>query len=339
MARKGKTTSRSRGGNAKTTTSPQKRGMYRGTGARDKAAHEQEEVAKRREARQKEFDGPKRLYLKPGESREICIVDDAPDFFMFEHQIYNGKKPNLPYYSFSGCVKEYETCPACAKHGDSNFNLYLTVIDFAEYTAKDGTVVEYSKKLMVVKSGSQRKFIRRHEKQGTLRGQVVQLTRDGDKDPVIGNDIEWDDVIEEKELTTEYIRSWTDRKKKVHEENCGEVYDYEQLFDEPTIENITNALTGENAVDAPAGSRAQAAEELDEVDDDDQGDGWDEDAGPEDVPFDEDSDDGEESEVEDDEAPETPTRRSRGGGRGTANPAQAPAAARSRSEGRRRRRL
>ena len=208
MARKGKTTSRRRGGtNSKSAGSPQKRGMYRGTGARDKAAHEQEEVQKRREARQKEFDGPKRLYLKPGESREVCIVDAAPDFFMFEHQIYNGKKPNLPYYSYSGCVKEYETCPACAKHGDSNFNLYLTVIDFAEYTNKQGEVVEFSKKLMVVKSGSQRKFIRRHEKNGSLRGQVVTLTRDGDKDPVIGNDIEWDDVIAEDELTSAYIRS------------------------------------------------------------------------------------------------------------------------------------
>ncbi len=333
MARKGKTTS-SRGGNAKTTTSsPQKRGMYRGTGAREKATTEQEAVQARREARQKEFDGPKRLYLKPGETREICIVDDAPDFFMFEHQIYNGKKPNLPYYSYSGCVKEYETCPACQKHGDSNFNLYLTVIDFAEYTAKNGEVVEFSKKRMVIKSGSQRKFIRRHEKNGSLRGQVVTLTRDGDKDPVIGNDIEWDDKIEEEELSGAYIRSWTDRKKKVHEENCGEVYVYEDIFDEPTIENISAALTGENAVDAVPGSREQAAEELDS--DDDGGDGWEKDEGPEEVPFDTDSDDGEEEEAEDDEAPKTPIRRSRGRSADT----PAPAAARSRSEGRRRRRL
>jgi hypothetical protein len=307
--------------------------MYRGSGARDKAAHEQEEVQKRREARQREFDGPKRLYLKPGETREICIVDEAPDFFMFEHQIYNGKKPNLPYYSYCGCVKEYETCPACAKHGDSNFNLYLTVIDFAEYTNKAGEVVEFSKKLMVVKSGSQRKFIRRHEKNGSLRGQCVTLTRDGDKDPVIGNDIEWDDVMEEEELSGAYIRTWTDRKKKEHSENCGEVYNYEEIFDEPTIDNITNALTGENAVDAPAGSRAQAAEELD-AEDDDKGDGWEGDEA-EDVPFDaDDSEEGEEDEAEDDDGEKAPVRRSRG-----SRSAQPAAPARSRSEGRRRRRL
>ena len=330
MARKGKTTRSPRGSAAATAASPQKRGMYRGGGARDKATHEQEEVQKRREARQKEFDGPKRLYLKPGETREICIVDEAPDFFMFEHQIYNGKKPNLPYYSYSGCVKEYETCPACAKHGDSNFNLYLTVIDFAEYTNKAGEVVEFSKKLMVVKSGSQRKFIRRHEKSGSLRGQCVTLTRDGDKDPVIGNDIEWDDVMDEGELNEAYIRTWTDRKKKEHSENCGEVYKYEEIFDEPTVENITAALTGENAVDAPAGSREQAAEELDN---DDEGDGWEGDA-PDDVPFDtEDSEEGEEEEAEDDEAPKTPTRSSRG-----SRSAQPATPARSRSEGRRGRR-
>lgn len=332
MARQGTRSSRSRGGNA-SEASPQRRGMYRGSGARDKAAHEQEEVQKRRDARQKEFDGPKRLYLKPGETREICIVDEAPDFFMFEHQIYNGKKPNLPYYSYCGCVKEYETCPACAKHGDSNFNLYLTVIDFAEYTNKAGEVVEFSKKLMVVKSGSQRKFIRRHEKSGSLRGQCVTLTRDGDKDPVIGNDIEWDDKMDEGELNEAYIRTWTDRKKKEHSENCGEVYKYEEIFDEPTIENIQSALTGENAVDAPAGSRQQAAEELDS--EDEGGDGWEGDEA-EDVPFDTDSEEGEEDEAEDESAEDRPqTRRSRGSKAESRQPA---AAARSRSEGRRGRR-
>jgi hypothetical protein len=230
---------------------------------------------------------PYRLYLKPKETREIIIVDDAPDFFMFEHQIWNQGRPNEPKYSYAGCVKEYETCPACTKHGDSHYNLYLTVIDLAEFKDGKGETHTFSKKLMVVKSGSQRKFIRRHAKNGSLRGQIVVLTRDGDKDPVIGNDVEWDEVIDEKELTEGYIRTYKDREGKTHEENCGETYEYEKLFPEPTIENIASVLTGENAIDMPEGSRAQAAEALEaEAEDDSEVDGWEDGDSPEDAEFD-----------------------------------------------------
>jgi hypothetical protein len=278
-----------------------RRGQYRGEAARAKAAEQQQENEKRREARKQQAGQPYRLYLKPKETREVIIVDDAPDFFMFEHQIWNQGRPNEPKYTYAGCVKEYETCPACTKHGDSHYNLYLTVIDLAEFKDGKGETHTFSKKLMVVKSGSQRKFIRRHAKNGSLRGQVVVLTRDGDKDPVIGNDVEWDEVISEADLTEAYIRSYKDREGKTHQENCGETYEYEKLFPEPTIENIASILTGENAIDMPEGSRAQAAEALDEVAEDDQEvDGWDKDDGPDEEEFDgaEDEDENEEEEEE-----------------------------------------
>ena len=187
-------------------------------------------------------------------------------------------------------------------------------IDLEEYTnSNTGEIVEFSKKMMVVKSGQQRKFIRRHAKQGSLRGQVVTLTRDGPKDPVIGNDIEWEDKISEEDLAGAYIREWTDREKKVHVENCGEVYDYEEIFQEPTVENILAQLDGE--VEAPAGSREQAKAELEEEEEAGT-DGWSEDD-PEDAPFDpdEEGEEGEEVEEEEEieeeeEAPVRPARRS-----------------------------
>lgn len=314
----------------KTSSAPKKarRGMYRGAGAIEKAQQEQEQVERRREQRRQQMSGPMRLYLKEKSSREVIIVDEAPDFFMFEHQIYNNGAPGLPKYTHTGCVKEYETCPACQQDGDSSFNLYLTVIDLEEYTNKKDEVVEFSKKLMVVKSGSQRKFIRRHAKNGSLRGQVVTLTRDGPKDPVIGNDIEWEDKVDEEVLANEYVRSWTDRENKTHSENCGEVYDYEEIFQEPTVEGILAQLDGE--VEAPAGSREQAKAELAE----DEVDGWSEDD-PEDEPFDADEegeeDEEDEEEVEDEEAP---VRRTARGSR-SSKPAPAPAA---RATGRRARR-
>lgn len=308
------TTTRKKRTSKKATPQKARRGMYRGAGAIEKAQQEQEEVERRREQRRAQASGPMRLYLKQKSSREVVIVDEAPDFFMFEHQIYNHGKPGLPKYSYTGCVKEYETCPACQQHGDSSFNLYLTVIDLAEYTNAKNEVVEFSKKLMVVKSGSQRKFIRRHAKNGSLRGQVVNLTRDGDKDPVIGNDIEWDDKIDEEELTGAYIREWTDREGKKHVENCGEVYDYEEIFQEPSVENILEQLDGE--VEAPAGSREQARAELDsEEEEEEEGeDGWEGDEA-QDAPFDPDEEEEEEGEgeeegeEEEEEAPKRPPRR------------------------------
>lgn len=293
----------------KTTEAPKKarRGMYRGAGAIQKAQQEQENVERRREQRRQQMSGPMRLYLKEKSSREVIIVDEAPDFFMFEHQIYNNGAPGLPKYTHTGCVKEYETCPACQQDGDSSFNLYLTVVDLDEYTNKKDEVVEFSKKLMVVKSGSQRKFIRRHSKNGSLRGQVVTLTRDGPKDPVIGNDIEWEDKVAEKDLAGAYMRSWTDRENKTHTENCGEVYDYEEIFGEPTVEGILAQLDGE--VEAPAGSREQAKAEL--AEDETNEDGWGEDD-PDEAPFDADEE-GEEEEAEEAEAEvvdeEAPVRR------------------------------
>lgn len=307
-------TTRKKRTSKKTTPQKARRGMYRGAGAIEKAQQEQENVERRREQRKLQMSGPFRLYLKQKSSREVVIVDEAPDFFMFEHQIYNNGAPGLPKYTNTGCVKEYETCPACQKDGDSSFNLYLTVIDLEEYTnSNTGEIVEFSKKMMVVKSGQQRKFIRRHAKQGSLRGQVVTLTRDGPKDPVIGNDIEWEDKISEEDLAGAYIREWTDREKKVHVENCGEVYDYEEIFQEPTVENILAQLDGE--VEAPAGSREQAKAELEEEEEAGT-DGWSEDD-PEDAPFDpdEEGEEGEEVEEEEEieeeeEAPVRPARRS-----------------------------
>lgn len=274
-----------------------RRGMHRGTEGRERAEHEQEANEARREARRKEMSGPLRLYLKPGEEREIIIVDEAPDFYMYEHQIYNGKGSN-PRYTHTGCVKEYETCPACEADQDSSYNLYLTVIDLDEYTNKAGEVVEFSKKLMVVKSGQQRKFLRRYNRtkdEGGLRGQVVILSRGNDKDPVIGSDIDWDDRIGEEELVGAYIREWTDREKKSHTENCGEVYNYEELFEEATVDGILQALGGKG--EAPAGSRKQASQAAEEESDNSGGDGWDKNDDPDDVPFDE----GEEVEGEENE--------------------------------------
>jgi len=233
-------------------------------------------------------DGPFRLYLKPDTTeREVVILDEEPEFFRYEHQIYNGGRRDLPMYTYTNCVKEWETCPACETIKESYYGLFLSVLDLEPYKTKAGAEVEFSRKLMLVKPQQQKKFIRRWKKEGTLRGQILLLSRDNDKDPVIGNDIEFEGWMDEADLDGQYINEWTDRKKKKHSEDCTVPYDYEKIFGEPDAEQIATKLEG--TAEATPGSSKQHKEELDDDD-------WDEEEEDE-KPWDEDEEDEEEEET------------------------------------------
>lgn len=197
-----------------------------------------------------------RFYVPVGDSREIIVCDDKPDFFMYEHALKDaeGRWGRL----FTGCVKAFDNCPVCEATGkESYYAMYLTVIDLTPFNLKDGTEVEYSRKLLVVKPAQQKKFLRFYNKEGTLRGAKFVMTRDGDKDSSIGNDIEFVEFVDEEDMAT-YTRSWKDREGKRHTENCDEPYDYEKLFEEPTTEKLRALIGGSPA----PGSRQQAEREL-----------------------------------------------------------------------------
>ena len=200
---------------------------------------------------------PFRVWVRPGEATEIVILDDEPNFFMYEHNLKDPANQNR-WTKFLGCVKESEVCPVCEATGqESYYAMVFSAIDFTEFKTKDGTVHEFSRKLMIVKPSQQKKFIRRFETEGTLRGARFELIRDKDTDPAIGNDIEFIGFMDEDELV-EHEREWRDREGKVHVEKCYEVYDYDALFPEPTVET----LRAEVGAGHTPGSRAQAEEEL-----------------------------------------------------------------------------
>ena len=88
--------------------------FHRGAAGRNKVDSELEAQKERQARRQAANEGPYRLYLKPGTTeRQVVILDDEPEFFMHEHQIYNGGRKDMPMYTYCGCVKEWETCPVC----------------------------------------------------------------------------------------------------------------------------------------------------------------------------------------------------------------------------------
>ena len=222
---------------------------YRGDAGARKVAEEDARAKQRAEQRKNQIREPFRALVPVGEQREFVVLDDRPDFYRFEH---NYKNAQGEWKLHSGCVKDHDDCPACRALGkESTFCMYLSVIDLAGFTTKDGENVPFSRQLFVVKGPQQKKILRMTEREGSLRGLILLCTRDGDKEPRIGNDIEVVGRMEEADLET-YVREWTDREGKTHIENCFEVFDYEALFPPVTSDELRALFGG-----APTpGSRA-----------------------------------------------------------------------------------
>lgn len=233
------------------------KGFYRGDAGIQHLEQELQRQKNRQEMRRTRANQPFRMWVPPGESKEIIVLDSKPDFFMYEHNL---KDPETGKWNvFKTCAGEDDNCALCEKYGQSYYALYLSVIDLTPYVDRNGNRVEWSRKLMVVKTGQMKKFIRRYEKEGTLRGAKFELARDGNKDPVIGNDIEYLETVPERELK-KFVRSYKDRDNNRVTEDCSEPYEYEHIFEEPDGDALR-----EFAKAAPVpGSRKANEEEIDD---------------------------------------------------------------------------
>lgn len=225
-------------------------GFYRGAAGRDRADDELAKQKARAEARKEQGNMPFRFRVAVGETTQFVVLDDEPDFFRHEH---NMKNPQTGFWdTFTGCTAEWDNCPVCEALGkEPYYAMYLSVLDFTPFKTKDGTKHEFSRKLLVVKPAQQKKFIRAYnkaEKEGrTLRGAVFEVSRDGDKDSSIGNDIEFIEYMEEDELAG-YVRTWKDREGKKQTEDCSVPYEYEALFEEPDSDKLRAMVGGSPAV-------------------------------------------------------------------------------------------
>ena len=238
---------------------------------------------------------PFRFYVPVGETRTMIIVDEKPDVFMYEH---NTKNPRTGKWNlFTPCIKEWDNCPVCEEHGDSYYAMFLTCIDLTEFETSSGQVVKFSRKLLCVKPSQQKKFIRRAEKVGSLRGSMFECTRDKQMESAIGGDIEFMEVIPEARLR-KYVRSWKGNDGTKHTETCHEVFDYESLFEEPTRESLM-ALVGGTPT---PGSAAQTAKDLEEEEEPD--DEWEDEEDEEEEEVWEDEEDAEEDGDEEEEVDE-----------------------------------
>lgn len=232
---------------------------------------EQKRAEQRKEAAKASNGTPFRFYVPVGETREIIIIDEEPDFFRSEHTLKNPASGRFDLVV--PCIDEHANCPACAvSDKPSYFAMYLSVIDLTPYVNRQDEEVEFSKKLLVVKLTQQKKITRLLEQHGTLRGMKLAMTRDGDKDAAIGNDIDFIEFVDEEELE-EYIYDYEDREGKVVEVDCTEPYDYEEIFPDLSEKQIRALVGGKGSDDDDdRGSRRGSSRRNSRDDDDDADD-------------------------------------------------------------------
>lgn len=236
--------------------------FYRGDDAIKRVDEELEQQKRRREEAAKRGSQPFRFFCGVGETKEYIILDDKPDFFMYEHTIQD---PHTRKWGLhKPCIDAFDNCPICEMVGPSVYTMFLSVLDLTPFKDKNGVEHDFSRKLLAVKPSQQKRFLRHLSKNETLRGALFETTRDGPKDAAIGDPV-FVEYVDEEELSTAFIREWKDREGKAVTENCGEPFDYEALFSEPTREELA-ALVG---AEATPGSKAQRRRDM--GDDDDNG--------------------------------------------------------------------
>lgn len=234
---------------------PARSSGYSGAAGRAKMEEAQARAEAQKEARAMNANTPFRFFMAPGDTREIVIIDEAPDWFRYEHNL---QSDSGRWDVFTACLNEHTNCPVCsASQRQPYFAMYLTILDLTPYTNRDDEEIPWSKKLLVVKAAQQKKIMRLFERHGTLRGMVLTMSRDSDKDAQIGNDIEFVEFMDEDALA-EYVTEYEDREGKVHEVIGSEPFDYDMLFPEPTEEMLEGLVGGRGS----AGSRSSDRREL-----------------------------------------------------------------------------
>lgn len=245
---------------------------YTGAAGYQKMQEEELRQEARKEAREAMSEMPYRFFCPVGDSREICVIDAEPAFWRYEHNL---KNPDSGRYDiFTACINDHAACPVCKNNErQPYFAMLLTIIDLTPYINSKDEEVPWSKKLLCVKPAQQKKIMRLFEREGTLRGAVLMMTRDGEKDASIGNDIELVEFLDEDTLA-QYETSYFDKKDKEHIVIGHEVFDYDNLFPMPTEEQLRAIAGGRPEPGSRSHDRA-ALRGGGRGRGDDSGDGWD----------------------------------------------------------------
>jgi len=140
------------------------------------------------ERRLDEAQGPHRLWIPGGASKDIVWCDDEP-VCIHEHN----PKMNGNYRNWLTCQQGvYDEVVCCQKIGPKGryYVGYLTGVDCSEWKDQRGNTHQYEMRLVPMKLRSLKKFRRKKDDRGSMVGTMWSMHREDDNAASIGDD--WD---------------------------------------------------------------------------------------------------------------------------------------------------
>jgi hypothetical protein len=212
-------------------------------------AKQEDEAAKlRREQAQNK--GPRRLWLANDTSTKLSFLDN-PQFFLYEHQLKLGGN----WRNWFTCRKDIDSCPVCESGDNPSYVVVATVINHREWKDKDGKDHKNEKQLAVFKGKARERILKRVEQcDGDLKGCVFEFSRgSSNTEASTGEDF----VFLNKRLTDAQLLSLA---PKGSDKSWVEPFDYAELLEPRTIEELRRIVGGETPVGSEDGDGGEGGE-------------------------------------------------------------------------------
>lgn len=234
---------------AQTNTAPASTGgswFYQGNAA----MKEDERYSAEQKAKAAQRNGPMRFFMKKGEEpRRIVVLDSGENMFgLYEWDIYTAATKEMETfvaspYGFDPIEKWANTAKPQNTTASKTMKFFLSIIDLNEWTDKEGNLRTHSKRLLALKGDAKDAMLRILDQAGTLRGLVLDMTRNGDKSPGTGVPnlvLENGAVLRltEEEIVAEFGHEEKKTQKgDVYAKANADCYPYEytSIFQEPDI--------------------------------------------------------------------------------------------------------
>lgn len=192
-----------------------------------------------------------RFKLSPSSTGYIVFLDNI-DVFLLEHQYSKTVNGKTNYYNYETCIRDIEgECPLCDNGNNASLVSVASIIDFTEYTKKDGTKTGPRKKIIVLKKGGTERFLRKQEKQGGLKYKKFEMYRSSDqKGEATGTDAEFEKEVD-PEVLKKFCPEGTDPNEWI------KPFDYNELFKPKSAQEIRQLI----GISEPVGSSETNTEE------------------------------------------------------------------------------
>lgn len=164
--------------------------------------YDKEEAEKEQSSRSSGL--PRRLWLPPEKGAEITFLTDKP-LKIREHNL----KLDGHWRNWHTCNRQ-KSCPLCRSNNTPYLAYMWLIIDHSVWNDRDGNEHKDEPRLFVAKARIAARYDRMREKKDGLRGCRVEIYRTDSDSANVGNEIEFMEKYDEKDLRR---KSWYPKNK------------------------------------------------------------------------------------------------------------------------------